>query len=130
MAERRSEKPRPRTRKKRAFVAAFEPGADAGGVGPAFLVPFDPEHAWGAAPRPVSSARGKAPVGHLVRATVNGHRFDGWIERRFARSYLPVDEAVQRAAGVRPGELAEVTVEPRRRRTASTGKRASSRSSR
>jgi hypothetical protein len=53
-----------------------------GHMGEAILVPFDPEEVWGIRPRTVASKTYGGQPGHLVRGTLNGHPFDGWIGRR------------------------------------------------
>ncbi len=83
-----------------------------GHKGAAVIVPFDPKEAWGIRPVLVASkAYGKRP-GHPVRATLNGHPFDGWIGHRWGRFFILVDEELQEAAGVAVGDVVGVTVEP------------------
>jgi hypothetical protein len=84
-----------------------------GHKGAAVIVPFDPEKVWGAKPRQVASpAYGKRP-GHLVKGTINGHAFEGWIGCRWGRFFILVDEEIQEAAGVSVGDTVDVAVEPR-----------------
>lgn len=84
-----------------------------GHKGAAVLVPFDPAKTWGTRPVSVASrAYGKRP-GHLVRVTLNGHAFDGWIGHRWGEFFILVDEDLRDAAGVAIGDMVEVTAEPR-----------------
>jgi hypothetical protein len=77
------------------------------------LVPFDPEEVWGIPPQPVASRTYGVRPGHLVRGTMNGRRFEGWIGQRWRRFFIPVDEELQRSARVSVGDTVEVVVEPR-----------------
>jgi hypothetical protein len=95
------------------------------------LVPFDPEEVWGIPPQPVASRTYGVRPGHLVRGTMNGRRFEGWIGQRWRRFFILVDEPLQRSARVSVGDTVEVVVEPRigkpRRARAAAGRRARSR---
>ncbi len=84
-----------------------------GHKGAAVIVPFDPAETWGTRPVLVASkAYGRRP-GHLIRARLNGHSFDGWIGRRWGRFFVLVDESVREAAGVSVGEIVDIVLEPR-----------------
>ena len=91
----------------------FQAEIQSGHKGEAVLVPFDPEEAWGIAPRAVASKVYGSRPGHLVRGTLNGHSFDGWIGRRWGKFFLLVDGELQRKARVRAGDVATITVAPR-----------------
>jgi predicted DNA-binding protein (MmcQ/YjbR family) len=95
--------------KKRTFRAELLGGHK----GEAILVPFDPEEVWGIRPRTVASKTYGGRPGHLVRGTLNGHPFDGWIGRRWRKFFLLVDGDLQRKARVREGEVVTVAVAPR-----------------
>jgi Domain of unknown function (DUF1905) len=81
-----------------------------GHKGAAVIVPFDPAAEWGSTPAAVP-----APwkLGHLVRGTLAGQRFDGWIGKRWGRHFLLVDEALQRQAGITIGDVVIVSLSPR-----------------
>ena len=84
-----------------------------GHKGAAVLVPFDPEEAWGIAPRQVASKAYGKRAGHLIAGTLNGHRFEGWIGHRWGRFFILVDEQLQDAAGIGVGDMVDVSVRPR-----------------
>ena len=93
--------------KKRRFKAELESGHK----GAALIVPFDPEEAWGVAPQPVvSKIYGKRP-GYIVKGTLNGHPFEGWIGHRWKRFFILVDEDLQEAAGLSVGDMIDVSIE-------------------
>lgn len=95
--------------KRRQFGAELQTGHK----GAAVLVPFDPAKAWGTRPvRVASKAYGLRP-GHLVRASLNGHAFDGWIGHRWGRFFILVDQDLRDAAGLEVGDTVEVVVKPR-----------------
>lgn len=81
-------------------------------------VPFDPGERWGLAPRALRPGR----RGHAVQAVVGGAAFEGAafegaafegaIVARSKRFWLPVPAAVLRAAGLRVGDVAHVSVAP------------------
>ena len=84
-----------------------------GHKGAAVLVPFDPAKAWGTRPvRVASKAYGLRP-GHLVRAKLNGHAFDGWIGHRWGNFFILVEQDLRAAAGVEVGDMVDVVVQPR-----------------
>ena len=91
--------------KQRRFRAEVEMGHK----GAAVIVPFDPAKAWGTAPKKVL---GEA-IGHLVRGTVNGAPFEGFIGHRWGRFFILTDDALLRAAGAKPEDVVEVVVTPR-----------------
>lgn len=84
-----------------------------GHKGAAVLVPFDPAKAWGSRPVRVASAAYGLRPGHLIRASLNGHAFDGWIGHRWGNFFILVDPRLQKAAGVEVGDMVEVAVAPR-----------------
>lgn len=99
----------------------------------AVIVPFAPERVWGTQPVPVQAYLKKPLPGHLVRGTLDGTPFDGWIGKRWGRRFIIVDQALRTRAGVSVGDVVEIVVEPRtqapppgkppsRRRPASTAK--------
>lgn len=91
----------------------FEAELLTGHKGEAILVPFNPEEVWGIRPRTVASKVYGSRPGHLVRGTLNGHAFDGWIGRRWGKFFLLVDGELQRKARVRAGDVVSVAVAPR-----------------
>lgn len=74
----------------------------------AVVVPFDPREVWGAAPIAIDPRR----EGWLVRGTMNGARFDGWIGLRWGRFFILVDAELREAAAVAVGDAVDVVVEP------------------
>ncbi len=96
-------------KKRREFSAELLDGHK----GPAVLVPFDPEEAWGIPPRMVASRVYGARPGHLVRGTMDGHPFEGWIGHRWGNHFILVDAALRKAAGLAVGREVRVAVEPR-----------------
>jgi hypothetical protein len=92
---------RPRTRR-------FRGPLEEGHKGRAVIVPFDPEREWGLKPSKVLlETRGWA-----VRGTMNGAPFTGAIGLRWGRWFVRTDAALERAAGIAPGDLVDVVVEP------------------
>src|SRR5262245_22087685 len=94
---------------KRAFEAVLLDGHK----GPAVLVPFDPAKEWGVPEALVPNEVYGALPGHLVRGTLNGKRFEGWIGRRWGKRFVLVDEALRRAAGISVGDPVKVVLEAR-----------------
>jgi hypothetical protein len=91
----------------------FETELLSGHKGCAVIVPFDPRELWGIEPTMVPSAEyGKRP-GHLVAATINGHRFEGWIGNRWGRFFILVSDELQDSAGVAVGDIVTMEVTPR-----------------
>ena len=74
----------------------------------AVIVPFDPEAVWGLKPVKLASRRD----GWLVKGTVNGTRFDGYIGFRWARFFLIIEPELRTAAKVVVGDTLSVVVEP------------------
>ena len=104
--------------KTKRFTAPLEDGHK----GAAVIVPFDPAIEWGADPTPVySDVYGKEMPGHLVRGTMNGARFDGWIGRRWGRCFILVPDALAKAAGVATGDAVDVVVSLRPAPSAARG---------
>ena len=110
--------------KKRRFEAELLSGHK----GEAILVPFDPEEVWGIPPRAVASKTYGSRPGHLVRGTLNGHPFDGWIGRRWGKFFLLVNQVLQREARVREGDVVSIAVEPRPERPGTGARSRKSRS--
>jgi hypothetical protein len=75
------------------------------------IVPFDPEAVFGQKPVRLAGRR----HGWLVRGSVNGAAFDGYIGERWGRFFVIVDEALRDAAGVAAGDRVAVTVAPSQR---------------
>jgi hypothetical protein len=92
----------------KAFTAELEMGHK----GAAVIVPFDPEETWGIGPVPVASREYGERPGWPVRGALNGRAFDGWIGHRWGRFFVLVPAALQRAAGVRPGDLCACALSP------------------
>ena len=80
-----------------------------GHKGAAVIVPFDPARAWRVAPKKVLGET----VGWPVRGTMNGAPFAGAIGFRWGRWFVRTDAALERAAGIVPGDLVDVVVSPR-----------------
>lgn len=95
--------------KRKVFTAELLDGHK----GPAVLVPFDPEEAWGIPPRMVANRVYGARPGHLVRGTLDDHPFEGWIGHRWGNHFILVDEALRKSAGLSVGKAVRVAVEPR-----------------
>lgn len=74
------------------------------------IVPFDPAQLWKTTPEPVP-----APwrLGYFVKGTIHRKRFEGWIGKRWGRFFIPIDEELQAAAGIAPGDMVQVETEPR-----------------
>ena len=62
-------------------MAKFQAEILLGHKGAAVLVPFDPEEVWAIPARKVSDQPG-GKEGHLVRGTIAGTKFEGWIGYR------------------------------------------------
>lgn len=79
----------------------------------AVLVPFAPERVWKSTPVMVDAPYSKkSQAAHLVRGTIDGTPFDGWIGKRWGRHFIIVDQALRTRAGVRVGDVVELVVEP------------------
>jgi hypothetical protein len=72
------------------------------------LVPFDPEEKWGEKPVRLAGRR----HGWLVRGTLNGVAFDGYIGERWGRFFIIVERELREAADVSVGDPLAVVVEP------------------
>jgi hypothetical protein len=72
------------------------------------LVPFDPERAWSRKPMRLAGRR----HGWLVRGTLDGVAFDGYIGERWGRFFIIVERALQKAAAISIGEPVVLVVEP------------------
>jgi hypothetical protein len=85
----------------------------------AVKVPFDPSSALGTAFEPVTHRHAKE--GHVVRGTMNGARFDGFIGKKYGFFFLLVEGALRASVGAAPGDTVTVVVEPRGGRTLIAG---------
>ena len=72
-------------------------------------VPFAPDVVWSGAPRPIGYRK---HLGHAVRATVDGHPFDGWIWPYARRFVLVIPDDVLARADRDAGDVVELVVEP------------------
>ncbi len=80
----------------------------------AVLVPFAPERVWKSRPVLVDAPYARKPQeAHLVRGTIDGTPFDGWIGKRWGRRFIIVDQALRKRAGVAIGDVVEIVVAPR-----------------
>jgi hypothetical protein len=100
-------------RRAAAPAVTFEAVLEDGHKGAAVIVPFDPQERWGLPPRPVASATYGVRPGHVVRGTLNGTAFEGWIGNRWGRFFVLVDERLRKAAGAAVGGTVRVTLAPR-----------------
>jgi len=82
-----------------------------GHKGPAVIVPFDPAKIWNMEPAQVP-----APwkTGYLIKGTMNRTPFESWIGHRWGRSFILVDEALQKRMRARVGDVVTIAVKPRR----------------
>jgi hypothetical protein len=99
-------------RRKTPKAKSFEAVLLDGHKGPAVLVPFDPAEEWGVPEALVPNEVYGALPGHLVRGTLNGKRFEGWIGRRWGKRFVLVDEALRRAAKAAVGDTVRVVLSP------------------
>jgi bifunctional DNA-binding transcriptional regulator/antitoxin component of YhaV-PrlF toxin-antitoxin module len=81
----------------RTFEAVVE-ADDRGRV--SITIPFDPSALWGVRPR------------HHVSGTLNGHPFEGSLGVRGGRVFFPLAKKVRADAGIKPGDVIEVTLAP------------------
>lgn len=81
----------------------------------AIPVPFDPAVAWpGHRPVPMTLEQDpRGGKGWPAQGSVNGHPFEGFVGRRYGRSYVIVGPAL-RAAGLVDGSPVDVVLTPRR----------------
>ena len=93
-------------------MAKFKAEILMGHKGAAVIVPFDPEEVWGLAPKKVSDIPG-GKQGFLVRGTLAGTKFEGWIGTRWGRRFVLTDEELLAKAGVKVGDVVELVLEPR-----------------
>ncbi|HTF90319.1 MAG TPA: DUF1905 domain-containing protein [Planctomycetota bacterium] len=98
--------------------SVFRAELQAGHKGPALIVPFDPALEWGSSPVEIESETYGVRPGHLVRGTLNGRAFEGWIGNRWGKNFILVDATLQRAAKLAIGDLVDVAIAPRARSTA------------
>src|SRR5690242_9232440 len=80
----------------------------------AVIVPFDPKDVWALEPLMLDDRR----YGWLVRGSMNGAPFDGWIGHRWGRHFIMVDAELRRAASVSLGDAVEVVIRPTKSRKA------------
>jgi Domain of unknown function (DUF1905) len=93
-------------------MAKFKAEILMGHKGAAVLVPFDPEEVWGIPARKVSDRPG-GKEGHLIRGTLAGTAFEGWIGYRWGRRFILTDEELCEKAKVNVGDVVEFVIEPR-----------------
>lgn len=80
----------------------FATAVESGHKGLVYIrIPFDPSVTWDVRPR------------HFVRGSLNGCAFEGEVGFRRRKFYMLLDEELQRAAKLSPGDNVEVAVEPR-----------------
>src|SRR5436190_15305178 len=74
------------------------------------IVPFDPSKTWkGSEPLPIGYRK---LVGHAVKGTVDGKRFESWIFHYFHQWRMVVPGPALKAAGLGPGDTAKFAVSP------------------
>ncbi len=80
----------------------------------ALVVPFDPAEAWpGLAPRPMSKRDDpRGGRGWPVTGSIAGLPFEGFVGRRYGRSYVVLGPALREMAGLEPGDAVDVTLSP------------------
>lgn len=88
----------------------FEAEIVDGHKGPAVIAPFDPAKTWGTKPTDVPAPR---KTGHLVKGTMNGKPFEGWIGHRWGRAFILVDDALRKQIRAQIGDVISITVTPR-----------------
>jgi hypothetical protein len=93
-------------------MAKFKAEILMGHKGAAVLVPFDPEEVWAIPARKVSDMPG-GKEGHLVRGTIAGTKFEGWIGYRWGRRFVLTPEDLLARAKVSVGDTVEVVLAPR-----------------
>ena len=74
----------------------------------AVIVPFDPEEVWGMKPVKLAPRRD----GWLVKGTVNGTPFDGYIGLRWGRFFIIIESDLRSAAKLSVGDTLSLMVEP------------------
>ncbi|MFL5358142.1 DUF1905 domain-containing protein [Archangium sp.] len=80
----------------------FATAVEAGHKGLVYIrIPFDPSVTWDVRTR------------HFVRGRLNGCSFEGEIGFRRRKFYMLLDEELQRAAKLSPGDTVEAAMEPR-----------------
>lgn len=78
------------------------------------IVPFDPAQRWPDA-RPVPLSRDDDPRGGrgwAVTGTVDGAPFDGFVGRRYGRSYLILSPGFRQARQIDEGDVVDVELAP------------------
>jgi predicted DNA-binding protein (MmcQ/YjbR family) len=69
-------------------------------------VPFDPEARWRSKPFRLAGRRHGWPL----RATLDGHAFDGYVGERWGRRFVMIDVSTLRQADVGPGDPVALTL--------------------
>ncbi len=72
------------------------------------IVPFDPEQVWSEKPLRLDPRR----HGWLVRGSVNGVPFDGYIGERWSRFFIIIGPELRAAAKVSVGDTLRMIVRP------------------
>lgn len=85
----------------------------------AVKVPFDPAAALESTIAPVTHRHAKE--GHLVRGTMNGRAFEGFVGKKYGFFFLLVEGVLRDTLGARPGDTVTVILEPRGGRTLVAG---------
>jgi len=93
-------------------MARFKAEILLGHKGAAVIVPFDPEEVWAIPARKVSELPG-GKQGHLVRGTIAGTRFEGWIGTRWGRRFILTPGELLARAKISVGDTVEVVLSPR-----------------
>ncbi|MDQ1424849.1 MAG: hypothetical protein QOD72_2347 [Acidimicrobiaceae bacterium] len=78
------------------------------------IVPFDPSDVWpGCAPVALSLEEDpRGGRGWPVSGTIGGWPFDGFVGRRYGRSYIILAPAFRTLRAINEGDEVEVTVSP------------------
>ncbi|MBS2030225.1 MAG: DUF1905 domain-containing protein [Deltaproteobacteria bacterium] len=74
----------------------------------AVIVPFDPEERWGQKPVRLAGRR----HGWLVRGSVNGTKYDGYIGDRWGRFFIALDDEFRDEANLKVGDTLALVLEP------------------
>src|SRR4051812_8529488 len=72
------------------------------------IVPFDPEKIWRQKPVRLDPRRD----GWLVKGTLNGTRFDGYIGNRWGRFFVIIDAEFRHGLGVSVGDTLALVLAP------------------
>jgi Domain of unknown function (DUF1905) len=81
----------------------------------AIIVPFDPSNVWpdGAPVKMSLQDDPRGGSGWPVTGTIEGRPFDGFVGRRYGRSYIVVPTAWLAAGYVKEGDEVDVVIAPR-----------------